>query len=89
MQACSLLVVCGLRLHGWSDRAVVGMAVAGLPDGRVISSKPTHEALVSEADCIAAQDMGAARGPAPVGDPAVPGTRGKHADPGLQIQRQP
>jgi site-specific DNA recombinase len=36
-----------------------------LPDGRVISSKPAHEALISEADFIAAQDMGAARGPRP------------------------
>jgi site-specific DNA recombinase len=46
-----------------------------LPDGWVISSKPAHEALVSEADFIAAQDLGAARGPAPVGDPAAAGTR--------------
>jgi site-specific DNA recombinase len=46
-----------------------------LPDGWVISSRPAHEALVSEADFIAAQDLGAARGPAPVGDPAGPGTR--------------
>jgi site-specific DNA recombinase len=46
-----------------------------LPDGWVISSRPAHEALVSEADFIAAQDTGAARGPAPVGDPAVPCTR--------------
>jgi len=46
-----------------------------LPDGWVISSKPAHEALVSEADFIAAQDIGAARGPAPVGGPAAPGTR--------------
>jgi site-specific DNA recombinase len=46
-----------------------------LPDGWVISSRPAHKALVSEADFIAAQDIGAARGPAPVGDPAVPGTR--------------
>jgi hypothetical protein len=43
-----------------------------LPDGWVISSKPAHEALVSEADFIAAQDVNAARGPAPCGDPAVP-----------------
>ena len=46
-----------------------------LPDGWVISSRPAHEALVSEADFIAAQDIGAARGPAPMGGPAVPGTR--------------
>jgi site-specific DNA recombinase len=46
-----------------------------LPDGWVISSKPAHEALVSEADFIAAQDVNAARGPAPCGDPAVPQKR--------------
>ena len=36
-----------------------------LPDGWVISRKPAHPALVSEADFIAAQDISAARGPAP------------------------
>jgi hypothetical protein len=36
-----------------------------LPDGWVISARPAHEALVSEADFIAAQDVVAARGPAP------------------------
>ena len=36
-----------------------------LPDGWVISRKPAHPALVSEADFIAAQDVSAARGPAP------------------------
>ena len=35
-----------------------------LPDGWVISARPAHEALVSEADFIAAQDISAARGPA-------------------------
>ena len=35
------------------------------PDGWVISSKPAHPALVSEADFIAAQDISASRGPAP------------------------
>jgi Recombinase len=39
-----------------------------LPDGGGISRKPAHEALVSEADFIAAQDVSAARGPAPRGD---------------------
>jgi DNA invertase Pin-like site-specific DNA recombinase len=34
-----------------------------LPDGWVISRKPAHPALVSEADFIAAQDISAARGP--------------------------
>jgi hypothetical protein len=46
-----------------------------LPDGWVISRKPAHEALVSEADFIAAQDNTAARGPARGGDPAGPGRR--------------
>jgi site-specific DNA recombinase len=36
-----------------------------LPDGRVISSRPAHPALVSEADFIAAQNVNAARGPVP------------------------
>jgi len=36
-----------------------------LPDGWVISNRPAHPALVSEADFIAAQDISAARGPAP------------------------
>ena len=36
-----------------------------LPDGWVISRKPAHEALVSEDDFIAAQDISAARGPSP------------------------
>jgi site-specific DNA recombinase len=36
-----------------------------LPDGWVISRKPAHPALVSEADFIVAQDISAARGPAP------------------------
>ena len=33
-----------------------------LPDGWVISNQPAHQALVGEADYIAAQDVGAARG---------------------------
>jgi site-specific DNA recombinase len=36
-----------------------------LPDGWVISRKPAHPALVSEADFTAAQDISAARGPTP------------------------
>jgi len=36
-----------------------------LPDGWVISKKPAHPALVSEADFIAVQGISAARGPAP------------------------
>jgi site-specific DNA recombinase len=46
-----------------------------LPDGRVISSKLAHEALVSESDFIAAQDISAARGPAPRHDPEMPEKR--------------
>jgi len=46
-----------------------------LPDGWVISDRPAHPALVSEADFIAAQDISAARGPAPAIAPAAPGTR--------------
>ena len=46
-----------------------------LPDGWVISSRPAHPALVSEADFIAAQDVSAARGPAPRGDLGVPEKR--------------
>jgi site-specific DNA recombinase len=44
-----------------------------LPDGWVISDRPAHPALVSEADFIAARDVSAARGPAIA--PAVPGAR--------------
>ena len=40
-----------------------------LPDGWVISRRPAHAALVSEADYIAAQDVNAARGPSPCADP--------------------
>jgi site-specific DNA recombinase len=36
-----------------------------LPDGWVISARPAHPALVSEADFVAAQETKAARGPAP------------------------
>ncbi|MGH3204035.1 MAG: recombinase family protein [Streptosporangiaceae bacterium] len=36
-----------------------------LPNGWVISRKPVHLALVSEADYIAAQDVNAVRGPSP------------------------
>jgi site-specific DNA recombinase len=46
-----------------------------LPDGWVISSEPAHEALVSEADFIAAQDITAARGPAAAPDLAAPEKR--------------
>jgi site-specific DNA recombinase len=46
-----------------------------LPNGWVISRKPAHEALVSEAGFIAAQDVSAARGPAPRGDVSPPERR--------------
>jgi Recombinase len=37
-----------------------------LPDGWVISARPAHPALLSEADFITAQDISAARGPLPM-----------------------
>jgi site-specific DNA recombinase len=46
-----------------------------LPDGWVISRKPVHRALVSEADFIAAQDISGARGPAPGAGLATPQKR--------------
>jgi hypothetical protein len=46
-----------------------------LPDGWVISNQPAHQALVGEADYIAAQDVGAARGPAPRGEVSSPERR--------------
>ncbi|HEY3979351.1 MAG TPA: recombinase family protein [Streptosporangiaceae bacterium] len=46
-----------------------------LPDGWVISARPAHPALVSEADFIAAQDINAVRGPAAHGDVTVPEQR--------------
>ena len=42
-----------------------------LPDGWVISDRPAHPALVSEADFIAAQDVNAARGPVPQDAPVL------------------
>ena len=42
-----------------------------LPNGWVISRRPAHEALVCEADYIAAQAVSAARGPSPKGDLAA------------------
>jgi site-specific DNA recombinase len=46
-----------------------------LPGGWVISARPAHPALVSEADFIAAQDINAARGAAPNAAPAAPDQR--------------
>jgi site-specific DNA recombinase len=43
-----------------------------LPDGWVISARPAHLALVSEADFIAAQAVNAARGPCPAAIQARP-----------------
>ena len=42
-----------------------------LPDGWVISNRPAHPALVSEAGFVAAQDINAARGPAPQHAPVL------------------
>ena len=42
-----------------------------LPNGWVISRRPAHEALVCEADYIAAQGVSAARGPSLTGDLAA------------------
>jgi site-specific DNA recombinase len=46
-----------------------------LPDGWVISRKPAHPALVTEADFIAAQGVSAPRGPAPAGGLVAPSQR--------------
>jgi site-specific DNA recombinase len=42
-----------------------------LPDGWVISNRPAHPALVSEADFVAAQAINAARGPVPHDEPVL------------------
>jgi DNA invertase Pin-like site-specific DNA recombinase len=42
-----------------------------LPDGWVISNRPAHPALVSEDDFVAAQNVNAARGPAPRDGPVL------------------
>ena len=42
-----------------------------LPDGWVISNRPAHPALVSEAGFVAAQDINAARGPVPQHAPVL------------------
>src|SRR6266702_4682009 len=42
-----------------------------LPGGWVISARPAHPALVSEDDFITAQDISAARGPVPQGEPVL------------------
>jgi len=69
----------------WTDRDLADPADVSLghksvqrwnlPDGWVISRKPAHSALVSEADFIAAQDISAARGPAPDKGLAAPRQR--------------
>jgi site-specific DNA recombinase len=50
-----------------------GVPRRNLPDGWVISARPAHPALVSEADFIAAQAVNAARGPVPRSEPRLPG----------------
>jgi site-specific DNA recombinase len=54
-----------------------------LPDGWVISARPAHPALVSEADFIAAQAVHAARGPVPGNDPGAPEGRRRYLLAGL------
>jgi hypothetical protein len=49
-----------------------------LPDGWVISRRPAHQALVTEDDYIAAQNVRAARGPCPRDDLTGPGRRRYH-----------
>ena len=46
-----------------------------LPDGWVISARPAHGALVSEADFITAQAITASRGPVPLTEPQGPARR--------------
>jgi site-specific DNA recombinase len=46
-----------------------------VPDGWIISRISVHQALVSETDYIAAQEVGAARGPAPRTEMGAPGRR--------------
>jgi len=46
-----------------------------LPDGWVISARPAHAALVSEADFITAQAITASRGPVPLTEPQGPARR--------------
>ena len=46
-----------------------------LPDGWVISARPAHTALISEADFVAAQAVRAARGPVPITEPEGPARR--------------
>jgi hypothetical protein len=41
------------------------------PDGLVISNRPAHPPLISEADFITAQDVNATRGPAPQAGPVL------------------
>jgi DNA invertase Pin-like site-specific DNA recombinase len=65
-----------------------------LPEGWIISRRPAHPALVSEADWITVQQISAPRGPAGPGHPPLPAGRAdplRHvrAPPGiLLVQRQ-
>jgi DNA invertase Pin-like site-specific DNA recombinase len=54
-----------------------------LPDGWVISARPAHPGLVSEADFIAAQAVNAARGPVPPNDPGASEGRRRYLLAGL------
>jgi hypothetical protein len=66
-----------------------------LPDGWVISREPAHEALVSEAGYIAAQVVGASRGPAPLAEVGAPGPytrtapRKSRSSPGKEANPRP
>ena len=54
-----------------------------MPDGWVISARPAHLALVSEADFIAAQAIKAARGPAPSSDACLTAAGRRYLPAGL------
>ena len=56
------------RMRASGTRACSG---GTCPDGWVISNRPAHPALVSEADFVAAQDISAARGPVPHDEPVL------------------
>jgi hypothetical protein len=72
-----LLEECGVRFEHPVDADLGHKQVQrwNLPDGWIISKRPAHPALASEADFIAAQDISAARGPAARTDLAGPGKR--------------
>jgi hypothetical protein len=51
-----------------------------LPEGWIISKHPAHAALVSEADCITAQDTAAPRGPPTAAAAAAPAPPAQNQD---------